>query len=39
LKTLNCDELQGFLISRPLPAEQAAHLLAFTAVPFDLQAS
>jgi EAL domain-containing protein (putative c-di-GMP-specific phosphodiesterase class I) len=28
LKTLNCDELQGYFFSRPLPAEECAALLA-----------
>jgi diguanylate cyclase (GGDEF)-like protein len=31
LKSLRCDELQGYLISRPVSAEQAANFLEFSA--------
>jgi diguanylate cyclase (GGDEF)-like protein len=30
LKGMRCDELQGYLISRPVSAEQAAHFLEFS---------
>ncbi len=36
LRALGCDELQGYLISRPLPAEQVPHLLRQPVLPpFD----
>ena len=28
LREAGCDEIQGYLVSRPLPAEQLAELLA-----------
>jgi EAL domain-containing protein (putative c-di-GMP-specific phosphodiesterase class I) len=31
LRQLGCDQIQGFLVSRPLPAEQVAALLARSA--------
>jgi predicted signal transduction protein with EAL and GGDEF domain len=33
LRSHGCDEMQGFLISRPVPAQQMAELLRLTLLP------